>query len=203
MFSYIRNRFHPLWRLRKFKWFRTLQKSMDFPVSIKQGNIRFHAMLLRDFSLVTSGHNAEVATQSVFEKILRELQITHVFDVGANIGTFSWQALNLAPTLEVHLFEPDETNIRLLRKTIQKNKFQQVHLWPGVVSGQTTPIEFLVDDVSGATGSIGTAPPEVSLQAEYGLKKIVKVESTTLDHYSSALKLNSARALVKVDVEGA
>jgi FkbM family methyltransferase len=51
----------------------------------------------------------------------------NVVDVGANVGYFTCIMANLiAPTGEVHAFEPDRTNFRLLRRNLQINRLRNV-----------------------------------------------------------------------------
>lgn len=152
--TWLRDNFHPLWRLRKFAWYRRLQKAIDFPVTHRLGGIRYSVMLLRDFSLLVPRAGDELRTHMVFEKILRHGAITHLFDVGANVGLFTWHALGVTPSLNVSLFEPDATNVRLLKKTITTNRLNRVSIWEGIAGAATGEVEFLVDEASGTTGSI-------------------------------------------------
>ncbi len=203
MFTYIRNNFHPLWRLRKFTLYRSLQKRLDFAVPIKSGGIRFWVMLLRDFAYVAPNNGGEVVTRDVFGRIVREMGVTHLFDVGANVGSFAWHALNAKTGIEVYLFEPDRTNIRLLKKTIRSNRLENVHLWEGAVSNTRNPIDFFLDDASGAAGSIKDhGSNSYSLHAAYGMARKVSVQAITLDSYAESLPVSS-RILIKIDVEGA
>lgn len=196
-------RCHPLWRLRQKTWFRALQRRFDFPVPIRAGRIRYWVMLLRDFSYVVPHRAGEGLSYEVLAKVVDRFDVGHFFDVGANVGTFAWRALNQKPTVKVHLFEPDRTNLRLLRKTIRTNRLPNISVWEGVVADSTEPREFLVDDVSGATGGIvDHRSNTTSLQAAYGLTRKVVVAATTLDACVPAVD-EVGPVLVKIDVEGA
>ncbi len=196
-------RSHPLWRLRQKKWFRALQRRVDFPVPIRAGRIRCWVMLLRDFSYVVPHRAGGGLSYEVLARVVERFDVGHFFDVGANVGSFAWRALNQKPTLKVHLFEPDDTNLRLLRRTILTNRLPNVSVWPGVVADSSEPREFLVDDVSGATGGIiDHRSNTTSLQSAYGLSRKVVVASTTLDACIPDVDA-AGRVLVKVDVEGA
>ena len=202
MLNYIRNHFHPLWRLRRLAWYRALQKRLDFPVLIKNGPVHFWVMFLRDFTYVAPIKGGEEGERVVFDKIMRSVDITHVFDVGANVGSYAWHALGIKPDTNVYLFEPDPTNIRLLKKTIQLNRFTRVQLWPGVLSSSKNPRDFIVDEVSGATGSLGhTITTPSLLHAQYGMTRKIAVPSTTLDSYAAAV-FGAKYVLLKIDTEG-
>jgi FkbM family methyltransferase len=135
---------------------------------------------------------------------MRDLAITHLFDIGANVGTFSWPAINLTPELEVYLFEPDPVNIKLLKKTIEKNRLGHVHLWEGVVDRQAGEVEFMLDPASGAAGSIKDfSRNAATLHAQYGMSRRRKVRATTLDSHLELPNSSDARIFLKIDVEGA
>ncbi len=172
MISWIRDRFHPLWRLRRTAWFRALQRHLDLTIKVQNGRIRQHVMLLRDFSVIVPHRGAEARTGSLFLNVLRFYKPEFFLDVGANVGSYSWTAANFDSSLAVWLFEPDEKNIRLLRKTIAFNKLSTARLIPLAVAERNGEIEFLVDDVSGATGSVESHSSNASsLHAHYRLQQ--------------------------------
>jgi FkbM family methyltransferase len=203
MLNYIRNRFHPLWRLRKFRGYRELQRIFDFAVPVKIDGFRFWVMFLRDFAYVAKTDGGEPATHQLFKQLVRKLGVTHVFDIGANVGSFAWNAVSQNPAIQVYLFEPDRQNIRLLKRTISSNELNAAHLWEGVVSNCDGEVSFLVDDASGATGSIvGTSAKPSSLHSAYGMRRRIAVPSTTLDSFTATIKPTGI-TLLKIDVEGA
>ena len=202
MISWIRNRFHPLWRLRRTAWFRALQKRIDFPVAIQNGGIRQYVMLLRDFSLVVPHRGAEARTGSLFLKALQFCKPEYFLDIGANVGSYAWTATGVASSLVAWLFEPDEKNIQLLRKTIAFNKLALTQLIPKAVAAKNGDIEFLVDEVSGTTGSIENHSSNTSsLHAHYQLQQSRTVECCCLDSFYDELK--GHRVMMKIDVERA
>jgi FkbM family methyltransferase len=204
MITSIRERFHPLWRLRKLAWYRWLQRRVDFAVSAGRGRIKFRVMLLRDFSLLAPHREAETISQRVFEGVVSRWGATHFFDVGANVGSYAWRALEAAPAARVFLFEPDPVNVRLIRQTLEQNALGQASLWEGVVAGSAGPRTFYVDEASGTVGSLQDDSAQgYSLQSAYRMGRSVKVPATTLDNYAAAVEAAGARVVVKVDVEGA
>ncbi len=204
MFNYISTKYPPLWRLRKRAWYRALQHQLDFSVAIKSGYIRFFVMFLRDFSLVVNRKELEVETHKIFEKLLLHFPLSHVLDIGSNVGVFAWHALDLNHNLKVFLFEPDSRNIQLLKKTIKHNRLNNVTLWEGVVSDRIGKIEFLVDGVSGATGSIkDESANSGTLHNAYQMSNRIFVSCTRIDDYMQSVFIDKASALIKIDVEGA
>ncbi len=204
MITYIRERFHPLWRLRKQAWYRALQRRVDFPVQARRGRIRYYVMALRDFSLLAPHRAAEAVAQRVFAEMARKLPVTHFFDVGANVGTYAWSALEAAPEVKVFLFEPDPVNAGLIRKTLRKNGLVPAAFWEGVVAGSSGTRTFFVDEASGTVGSLrDDTGKSYSLQSAYKVARSITVPATTLDSYAEAVAGAKAQVLIKVDVEGA
>lgn len=199
----LRSRFHPLWRLRKFRWFRSLQKRADFPVWRRVGRLKVQMMMVRDFSLIALQDGAESETHLIFERVLRH-GITQFFDIGANVGSFTWHALNVVPQLEAHLFEPDVVNLTLLKRTVARNRLDCVNLWDGAVGATTGEIDFLVDEASGATGSIkNQMHNRQSLHAAYSMGETRRVRMISLDEYFRRNRVGVGPVLFKIDVEGA
>ena len=157
---------------------------------------------MRDLSLLLASDLGEPRTNLHFKAILAGFQPTYFWDIGANVGLYSWQVVNAAPNTRIWLFEPDEKNLRLLRHTLAQNNLAQVKLQPVAVANQCGTVEFLVDPVSGATGAIqNDSTMDLSLHAAYGLKATRTVSCIHLD--SMCEPLDHQRLLIKIDVEGA
>ena len=60
----------------------------------------------------------EQSIKDLFLALLRELPIESIFyDVGANIGLYTWSAAGVRDDLKIISFEPDPDNFRLLTRT--------------------------------------------------------------------------------------
>jgi len=183
-------------------WFRRVQRFMDFPVRGRCGKIQFYGYWLRDFSLIFHGDLLESESQHLFRQLIREGKFDCLLDVGANIGFYSWIALNEHPDITVKLYEPDASTAKLLDRTIQFNHYINVEVYAGAVSASPGIVRFLSDPISGAAGSIidQTGNPS-SLHAAYDLHHWQDVECTTLDQYFD--ELAGRKLMIKIDVEGA
>jgi FkbM family methyltransferase len=159
-------------------------------------------MFLRDFSLVVADkQEIGVVTDAEGSRCVAAFKPTHVFDVGANIGLFSWHILSLFPSAEYFLFEPDRINQRLLTATILRNGLTAV-LYPNAVSDRTDVADFIVDSASGATGSL--IRNANLLHQSYALGAVTtEVRTITLDDCIKCVSGPSPRVLLKIDVEGA
>jgi FkbM family methyltransferase len=169
---------------------------------MRAGGVICHIMFLRDFSLVIA-NKREIGTVTNAEGscCVAAFGPTHIFDVGANIGLFSWNMLSLFPKAKLFLFEPDRMNQGLLSATICRNGLTAA-LYPNAVSDHTGVAEFVVDSVSGATGSL--IQNANTLHKHYALGAVTtKVETISLDDCVEHVSGPSPRVLLKIDVEGA
>lgn len=163
--------------------------------------VRVSVKLIRDASLILPHDGKESASRACFAEIMRENGIEVFFDIGANVGSYSWTALGLGVP-EILLFEPDATNQRLLRKTIEQNQLTNCRLIPCAMSDDIGTADFLVDPVSGATGSLEDDRANASsLHHAYRLKQTISVPTVSLDAFIDFGR--HKRVMLKIDVEGA
>lgn len=82
------------------------------------------------------------------------------------------------------MFEPDQTNVGLLAKTIKTNRYTGVFLVPCAVSDKFGVAEFIVDNVSGATGNlVDSLDISFSLHCAYQIESKAFVPTACLDAY--------------------
>lgn len=140
--------------------------------------------------------------RETFRKLLKVMPKGGAFwDIGANIGWFSWYCVTCRPDFEVVSFEPDLRNLRCLRKTSEAWGMSRHEIIPRAVAEKTGRATFLVDDISGSTGSLADASPTFN-EFHYGQRpRCVEVDTASLDEFLS----EAARppCIVKIDVEGA
>jgi FkbM family methyltransferase len=131
--------------------------------------------------------------------ILQEDEVTHSFDslvardsivvdIGANIGWYTLLAAKKAR--KVYAYEPDPSSFTLLKKSVAKNKFNNVRVDASCISNRQGSVELFLS----ATRNKGTN----SIIRKEGTRAI-SVPSTTLD----AVFPKETIDVLKVDVEGA
>jgi len=155
LLNFIRNQWHPLYQLRKNRIWRAIQRYLDPDISIRICKTWVSVKLLRDLSLFFPHDGNEPTSMLSFRNIIKDQSIEVFFDIGANLGQYTWNALDVGVKM-AFLFEPDTTNQRLIFKTIHKNKISNSYLWPIALGEQVVLSEFIVDDASGSVGSIDT-----------------------------------------------
>lgn len=203
LFAYIRKTYHPLFHLRKLALFRRLQGVLDPDVWIKNpgGGGGMFVKLLRDASLIFSSAEIEPVPRERFAQLLREQRPDVFFDIGANVGLYSWHARRYAPAV-ILMFEPDPVNARLCTRTIQASRYKGIFVIPCAVSRDVGVAEFVLDQASGATGSLVNHSANPSpLHWAYGMKAVVSCPTITLDSYVDYCC--GKRVVLKIDVEGA
>jgi len=201
----IRGRFHPLHNLRKNSLYQyCLQPLMDVPIQADLGFLKpVYIRLLTHFSFLFLAREMEENALCTFSKLAAELHPDRhsVYDVGANIGLYTWCALDVNPKLSVATFEPDPRNFLLLRESARVWDAQNVHLFCKAVSDKAGVATFSQDLLSSATGTlVQTTVPFAQKYYQQKSKQIL-VGKTSLDHIF-VNELMPPPALIKIDVEG-
>jgi FkbM family methyltransferase len=111
-----------------------------------------------------------------------------ILDCGSNIGLAALYFKSIFPSSELHCFEPDPDNYKLLEKNLTQNKFTGFHLFQKAIWKDNNGISFIV------MGSEGSRISEV------GHEKTKLVET---QDFSSLLKKFNKIDLLKLDIEGA
>jgi FkbM family methyltransferase len=115
-------------------------------------------------------------------------------DVGGNIGYFSMLMATLARNGEVHVFEPIELNLALMRGSIELNGFQNIRIVHAAVGDKSGNTSFTVSQDSAFSSIHDTARRPVD--------RVITVPLISLDEY--VLRETLPRVdILKVDVEGA
>jgi FkbM family methyltransferase len=202
--SFVRNSWHPLRKLRKLAAFRWFQNRFDLIVykRVAGTRVRMAMKLLRDATWLVMSLEPRVSI--AFELVLNTVKPKVFWDVGANLGFYSWLVRQYPSIREVMLFEPDPTNFELITRTIRKNRVLNccpMNVALSDVSGYST---FLIDRASGAAGSLGSVSDvnnALSLQYDYQMGETITSKTATVDELIE--EGLSAPDLMKLDVEGA
>jgi FkbM family methyltransferase len=187
--------------------YRRVQNRLDFTVfyEIPGTNLRVALKFLRDASWIMASASLEPEVRNAFRVILDLFKPTIFWDIGANIGFYSW-FVRLHPTIRrVVLIEPDPTNFALITRTIHKNALSDCQPFNIALSNVAGSASFLVDNASGATGSLESTSHRSnkhSLHHAYNMRETINCRTETIDGLIS----NGAAPppeFIKIDVEGA
>lgn len=205
---FVRQRFHPLWRLRRSRFYPWFESIFDRKVMRHIDGLGHPVAMqsLRDMSWWMAGANLEIETRRFLLSLLKSRPVNVFWDVGANIGFYSWLVRSQQTAAELVMFEPDPLNASLIRQTVTANNLKSISLIEAAVSNQEGFHQFVRDRVSGATGrlqEVDSAGDKMTIQGSYAKQnnEVVQVECRTLDGMVAAGF--KAPDLMKVDVENA
>jgi FkbM family methyltransferase len=196
----LRDRYHPFFWLRRSRLGRAALGALDFPIPWRFSGIPFPVWVrsVRHASFILLGPDAE---RPLYDCILSAAAIAEtrrIWDVGANIGWYSWALLSRLPGAEAVLLEPDPANLALLGRTARRLEGRATIL-PFAAGDRTTRLPFAADPLTGATGSLMVA--DTFLGRHYGRPtRMTEVQSVRLDEL---LERHAPPDLLKIDVEGA
>lgn len=79
-----------------------------------------------------------------------------VFDVGANIGFFSLMVAKLNPTTVIYAFEPETSNFKILMKSIEINKLDNIKVYKVALNSHTGIMKLNISPNTGGHTLINT-----------------------------------------------
>jgi FkbM family methyltransferase len=184
-----------------------IQPRLDITIGAKMQDIdwQVYVRLARNFTWLYKAGNVSPTLKALFLAIDEVFSPQVFWDVGANIGYYSWLLLSHNPNLDAVLFEPDPDNIQLLHKTIAKAQLnatrQRARLITSAVSDRQGKANFAIDAITGATGSIDDSRPTF-VQMYYGANPdFTTVDTISLD-WLWQQKWAGQPDLIKIDIEG-
>jgi FkbM family methyltransferase len=201
----IRRRFHPLHSLRKSWVYKNcLQPALDVTLQANLGfrkpvSIRF----LSHFSYLFLAKEMEQSSVRAFTVISGLLDVSRqsVYDVGANIGLYTWCALDSNPGLQVAVFEPDPRNFSLLKDTAREWQANQARLFCNAVSKDYGMAMFSRDLLSSAAGTLEQGNLPFAQKHYRQQEEVIEVRKFPLDALWGKPGMLPP-GLLKIDVEG-
>ena len=195
----------PLHLLRKTKAFQVLLSSqLNDPKLFDLGYS--HRVALRPFthaSIRWRKERLEPGISKLVTKIAKELDNQKdpgwFFDVGANVGLYTWEVRKVCPARKILAFEPDPENIKLLEKTLRGANLQNVEICKYALSNQLAEVSFFQDNLTSATGCVAGKDKPWIEQYLNGSTNEIRVKTETLD---SVVRQDRTPSLIKIDVEG-
>lgn len=125
-----------------------------------------------------------------------------IFDVGANIGDFTWQALSLKKDLEVHCFEPVKSTHSLLMERFSNPPAEaRLSINEVGLSDRQGEESMKIYGECFGTNSLYERRSCIAENTPFIVSKELRVAFTTLDEYVKEKKVDHID-LMKIDVEG-
>ena len=133
--------------------------------------------------------------QATVENLIPFLKTSRVFfDIGANIGYFSFLAASVNPQLKIFSFEPLPKNISSIKKNMELNPNAKINLIESCLSDQKGEIEFSIPP----EGECGWG--RISYKDMFDNNKIVRPVQT-IDDFCNTNAIDRVD-FIKMDIEG-
>lgn len=194
---------HPLFALRRQHWFQVLSRRLDYTVPLFVRDIKFRVYLRAMSHLsILLGQRWEENEHEFVKRFIAHTGAGIFWDVGANVGLYSFLFLSLNPAGTAYLFEPDERNVDCLQRTIRHPLLRRrAFVFPVAVAEAAGVTQFWEDSLTGSTGSIEGTAEDCFIHHHHGIRPARKeVPTVTLDEM---WKSHATPQLIKIDVEGA
>jgi FkbM family methyltransferase len=131
-------------------------------------------------------------------ELVRDIDVRVIYDVGANVGTWTLLAKSVLPHAHVHAFEPLPKHCDAFSAV--ESQFDDVLLHRVALDAEEKHAKLLVTDFSDASSILSLTD---SGQSAFGVHEVEQfpLRTITLDHYRETHKL-SWPDLIKLDVQG-
>ena len=195
----------PLHCLRKTKYYgMLLESSWNQPRLYNLGFSYPIALLpITHASIWWNKKKLEPSLTKLFEKIIKQLDQKKeggcFFDVGANIGLYSWLCRDLSSNRKILAFEPDPKNFELLQMTKENSKIKNINLYNIALSNRKKTVSFQQDKLTSATGMISN--DQTPWVKKYLGQDTISIQVST-DYLDNKTFKTHEPSLIKIDVEG-
>ena len=202
IFTYMRKKFHPLYRARRNPLFASAIKRFDpnWKVRHPMAKFRHSIKLFRDASHLFQENPTEQKALHLFISHLCQFDDPCFYDIGANLGVWSWVAKSHSPTSKVYLFEPHPNLQTHLRMTISQNNILDAEIHNIAFSNESGTNQFQFDQLDSTTGSLVCTIPTAGQLLYNETPTKVTVITDTVDSFTQT---HLAPDIIKIDVEGA
>jgi FkbM family methyltransferase len=130
--------------------------------------------------------------------LLRPLDPRVIFDIGANIGTWTLLAKGIYPDAEIHAFEPLQEHTRKFKKSTRS--IAGITLHEIALGAKNTTATFHINEYSDTSSVLESAQ---DAPREWGASKVAELtlDLHSLDRYAADHKMRPPD-LIKLDVQG-
>jgi FkbM family methyltransferase len=198
----VRERFHPLYYARKSSAGRLAIRLLDRPAWLSVPGVTFKVrgrLVTHGLAFAAVG-SQEPGSEALALTCVDHLKLQSFWDVGANIGHYTWLLKSASPRLRAVLFEPSPQNADLVRATLQRNQLPCVELIAAGAGDCNGRGYLRVDSLAGATSTLDHSAEQTFEEQHFGIPaERIPISVVTIDNE----RARRARAdLLKIDVEG-
>jgi FkbM family methyltransferase len=198
----LRERFHPLYYARKSAMGRFAIRLADKPVWLSVPGISFKVrgrLVTHGLAFAAVG-SQEPGAEALALTCVDCLKPESFWDVGANIGYYTWLLRSASPELRAVLFEASPQNAELVRTTLRRNQLREVELIAAGASDCKGHAYLRVDSEAGATSTLDDSTEQTFEELHWGVRsgKVAISLATIDDERSRRPRVD----FLKIDVEG-
>jgi FkbM family methyltransferase len=198
----LRERFHPLYHARKSATGRFLIGLVDRPVWLTIQNVSFKVrgrLVTHGLAFAVTG-SQERGPEALALACLEHLRPESFWDVGSNIGYYTWLLKSASPRLRAVLFEAFPANADFIRATLNRNQLPDVELIAAGASDREGHGYLRVDSLAGATSTLDQSAEQTFEEQHWGIRSaMTSISLVTIDHErSQRVRVD----FLKIDVEG-
>jgi FkbM family methyltransferase len=198
----VRERFHPLYYARKSAPGRLAIRLLDVPVWLSVPGVTFKVrgrLVSHGLAFAAIG-SQEPGSEALALTCLGHLKLGSFWDVGANIGHYTWLLKSAAPHLCAVLFEASPQNAGLLRTTLERNRLPDVELIAAGAGDCNGNGYLRVDSLAGATSTLDHSTEQTFEEQHFGITaEKIPIPVVTIDDERARRRPVD---LLKIDVEG-
>ncbi|MGB8538276.1 MAG: FkbM family methyltransferase [Acidobacteriaceae bacterium] len=198
----LRERFHPLYYARKSATGRFLIGLVDQPVwfSVRDVGFKVRGRLITHGLVFAAVGSQEPESKALALACMDRLKLESFWDVGANIGYYTWLLKSSSPELRAVLFEASPSNAEFVRATLKRNRLPGVELIAAGASDCQGEGYLRVDSLAGTTSTLDASTEQTFEEQHWGIpsRKSLIPLVTIDDERSHRLKVD----FLKIDVEG-
>jgi FkbM family methyltransferase len=198
----LREHFHPLYYARKSATGRRMIRLVDLPVwfSVRDVGFKVRGRLITHGLVLAAVGSQEPESKALALACIDRLKLESFWDVGANIGYYTWLLKSSSPELRAVLFEASPANAEFVRATLKRNYLPEVELIAAGASDCPGEGYLRVDSLAGTTSTLDPSTEMTFEEQHWGVpsgKTLIPLV-TIDDERSRRQKVD----FLKVDVEG-
>jgi FkbM family methyltransferase len=197
----VREVLHPLHYARKSPIGRFAIRLADRPIWISEQGVNFKVrgrLITHGLAFAIIG-SQERNPEALAKACMRTLQLRSFWDVGANIGHYSWLMKTTKTDLKLVLIEPLPENATLIRSTLARNRFPNATLLVAGASQHSGTGTLHTDRIAGATSSL-EEQKQTFEERHFGVHSAtLQIPLIAIDE---ARNVHGQVDFMKIDVEG-
>src|SRR5580698_8967050 len=144
---------------------------VDLPVwlSVLDVGFKVRGRLITHGLVFAAIGSQEPGSKALALACVERLKLESFWDVGANIGYYTWLLKSASPRLRAVMFEASPANAQLIRTTLKRNQLAGVELIAAGASDRQGEGYLRVDSLAGATSTLDDSVEQTFEEQHWGI----------------------------------